>query len=137
MFNKEKTTTQIDRPSGGSATIICTGTTLHGDVTSDNDLRIDGTIQGNVTSSAKVIVGNTGYIEGNIDGQQADINGKVVGNILAKELLQLRGQCDVQGNITAAKLQVEPTATFNGICQMGSVANIVQMSANDAQTEAK
>jgi cytoskeletal protein CcmA (bactofilin family) len=76
-------------------------------------------------------------VEGNVEGLQADINGKIIGNILAKELLQLRGQCDVQGNITATKLQVEPTAIFNGNCQMGAQANIVQMSNNEAQSEAK
>src|SRR5919107_514887 len=102
MFNKEKSPTQNERSGApSSATLISAGTTLQGDVFSDSDLRIDGTIHGNVTSSAKVIIGNTGVVEGNVEGLQADINGKIVGNILAKELLQLRGQCDVQGNITA------------------------------------
>jgi cytoskeletal protein CcmA (bactofilin family) len=137
MFNKEKSTTQNDRQYGNSATLISAGTTLQGDISSGSDLRIDGTIHGNVTSSAKVIIGNTGFVEGNVEGMQADINGKVVGNILAKELLQLRGECNVQGNIMAAKLQVEPTATFNGMCQMGTPGNIVQMSNNEAQSEAK
>ena len=137
MFNKEKSSSSNDRSNGNSATLIGAGTTVHGDVFSESDLRIDGTINGNVSSSAKVIIGNTGIVEGNIDGQQADINGKVLGNILAKELLQLRGECNVQGNIVASKLQIDPTATFNGMCQMGSQANIVQMSNADAQTEAK
>jgi cytoskeletal protein CcmA (bactofilin family) len=138
MFNKEKTPLQNERSTNGSsATLIGAGTTVHGDVSSENDLRIDGMIHGNVTSSAKVIIGTTGIVEGNVVGLQADINGKIIGNILAKELLQLRGQCDVQGNIAATKLQVEPTAIFNGNCQMGAQANIVQMSNNEAQSEAK
>jgi len=137
MFNKEKSTSSTDRSNGNSATLIGAGTTLNGDVFSESDLRIDGTINGNVSSSAKVIIGNTGVVEGNVEGQHADINGKVLGNIIAKELLQLRGECNVQGNIAATKLQVEPTATFNGNCQMGSQANIVQMSNADAQSEAK
>ena len=137
MFNKEKSTSSTDRSNGNSATLIGAGTTLNGDVFSESDLRIDGIINGNVSSSAKVIIGNTGVVEGNVEGQHADINGKVLGNIIAKELLQLRGECNVQGNIAATKLQVEPTATFNGNCQMGSQANIVQMSNADAQSEAK
>jgi len=137
MFNKEKSTSSTDRSNGNSATLIGAGTTLNGDVFSESDLRIDGIINGNVSSSAKVIIGNTGVVEGNVEGQHADINGKVLGNIIAKELLQLRGECNVQGNIAATKLQVEPTATFNGNCQMGWQANIVQMSNADAQSEAK
>ena len=106
-------------------------------MSSDSDLRIDGTINGNVTSASKVIIGDTGVVEGNVSGLQADINGKVIGNISTKELLQLRGQCNVQGNISAGKLQVEPTAIFNGMCQMGSVGNIVQMSSNETQADSK
>ncbi|MFN2437573.1 MAG: polymer-forming cytoskeletal protein, partial [Chitinophagaceae bacterium] len=86
------------------------------------------TIRGNVSGTAKIIIGATGYVEGNIEGQQADINGKVEGNITISDLLQLRGTCNVQGNIAAGKLQIEPTATFNGKCSMGTVANIVKMS---------
>jgi cytoskeletal protein CcmA (bactofilin family) len=126
MFNKEKTNT-TERGSS-SATLISAGTIVNGDLVSDNDLRIDGTINGNVSCTAKVVVGPSGYVEGNIDGQQADITGKVLGNIKAKELLQLRGSCNVQGNIASDKLQIEPSATFNGQCQMGGVEGFVQIS---------
>jgi cytoskeletal protein CcmA (bactofilin family) len=129
MFNKEKTTSS-DKQILGSATLISSGTTLNGDVVSENDLRIDGIINGNISCSAKIIIGPTGLVEGNIQGLQADITGKVLGNIVVNEILQLRGQCNVTGNISAAKLQIEPTATFNGQCQMGTTANIVQMSAD-------
>jgi cytoskeletal protein CcmA (bactofilin family) len=42
----------------------------------------------------------------------------VTGNIKTKDLLQLRGECAVKGNLNAGKLQVEPTAIFNGQCHM-------------------
>ena len=135
MFNKEKHTND---KSSGSATLISAGTIVNGDLVSDNDLRIDGTINGNVSSTAKIIVGPSGYVEGNIEGQQADITGKVSGNITVNEILQLRGNCQVQGNICAGKLQVEPTAVFNGQCQMGATATkFIQIStpAIHAETE--
>ncbi|MFZ1313210.1 MAG: polymer-forming cytoskeletal protein [Chitinophagaceae bacterium] len=113
----------------GGATLISSGTILKGDISSNNDLRIDGTVIGNVNSSAKIIIGTSGVVEGDIAGNQADITGKVSGNIRAKELLQLRGDCLVTGNLYAGKLQVEPSATFNGQCHMG--ANIVEMSTNE------
>ena len=89
MF-KEKNPSSSEKTAPGSATLISSGTILRGNVKSDSDLRIDGTIQGNVTSSAKIVVGPTGFIEGNIEGAHADITGKVKGNIVVKELLQLR-----------------------------------------------
>jgi cytoskeletal protein CcmA (bactofilin family) len=135
MFNKEKQPT--DRTSN-SATLISAGTTFQGDVISENDLRVDGTINGNIRCSAKIIIGPTGFVDGNIEGQQADVTGKVKGNIVVKDLLQLKAEGSIQGNITAGKLQVDPTTTFNGHCQVGpSVANIVQMTENELPAKAK
>lgn len=134
MFNKEKTSSYSEKTYSNSATLISSGTILKGDVKSENDLRIDGTIHGNVYSSSKIIVGPSGFVEGNIEGANADITGKVTGNITVKELLQLRGESSVQGNIAAVKLQIDPTAMFNGKCQMGAQpASIVTMT-NEAET---
>ena len=71
----------------------------------------------------------------NITGNQADIVGKVSGDIRAKEILQLRGESVVTGNLYAGKLQVEPSATFNGQCHMG--ANVVEMNSNEQQAAAR
>jgi len=124
-MQQEKTTTV----SGNGTTLISTGTTLKGDINSNSDLRIDGTVIGNINSSAKIVVGANGVVEGDIYGNQADVVGKVSGNIRTKELLQLRGDSIVTGNLYAGKLQVEPTATFNGQCHMG--ANVVEMPNNN------
>ncbi len=120
MFNG-KSKSEFSPETGGStnsASLISAGTTLKGDITSNADLRIDGTLIGNIISTAKVIIGANGAVEGDIQGQQADILGKVTGTIKVKELLQLKGTSLVNGNIQAGKLQVEPTATFNGECHM-------------------
>jgi cytoskeletal protein CcmA (bactofilin family) len=136
MFNtKNKTDMQQPATNGTGATLISAGTTLKGDISSNSDLRIDGTVIGNIKSSSKIIIGSTGVVEGDISGNQADIVGKVSGNIRSKELLQLRGQCVVTGNLYAGKLQVEPSASFNGQVHMG--ANIVEMTANEPQAAAK
>ena len=138
MFNKEKNSAFSDKISSNSPTLISPGTIFRGDVKSENDLRIDGTIHGNVKSSAKIVVGPSGFVEGNIEGSNADITGKVVGNISVKDLLQLREQCNVNGNIAAGKLQVDPSALYNGKCQMGpSAGNIVSMKTDVQAAEAK
>ena len=148
MFNKDKNPTE-KQFSSSSATLISTGTILNGDIVSETDLRIDGTVKGNIKCSAKIIIGSTGFVDGNVEGGYADITGKVQGNVVVKEFLQLRGSCNVTGNLTAAKLQIDPTATFNGQCKMGgavaasnsnpSKASIVKMGSTDvaATAEAK
>jgi cytoskeletal protein CcmA (bactofilin family) len=133
--NKNKTDMQQPTNSGNGTTIISAGTILKGDISSNGDLRIDGTIIGNISSAAKIVIGGSGIVEGDLTGNQADIVGKVSGNIRAKELLQLRGEAVVNGNLYAGKLQIEPSATFNGQCHMG--ANIVEMNNNEQLTAAK
>ena len=122
MFN-QKTKSDISsetpaQPSGAS--IIASGTTLKGDISSSGDIRIDGTLQGNIHCTAKVVIGANGTVEGDISGQQADIMGKVNGTIKVKELLQLKGGSQVNGNLYAGKLQIEPSASFNGQCHMNN-----------------
>ena len=132
MFkNKPVTDMSNEKTSGNGTTLISAGTTLKGDISSNSDLRIDGTIIGNVNCTSKIVIGASCVIEGDISGNQADIVGKVSDNIKKKDLLQLRGDCVVNGNIYAAKLQVEPTATFNGQCHMG---NIVEMGVNNNES---
>ncbi len=142
MFNTKKPTTimTIEKTNGSNGggngtTLISSGTTIKGDISSNADLRIDGTIIGNITSSAKIVIGSSGVVEGDIFGNNADIVGKTSGTIKVKELLQLRGDCVVNGNIYAGKLQVEPTATFNGQCHMG--ANVVDMAPSELPAMAK
>ena len=138
MFNaKNKTDMALEKPTNGNGTtLVGAGTTLKGDISSNSDLRIDGTVIGNIHSSAKVVIGANGVVEGDISGNQADIIGKVTGNIKAKDLLQLRGDSTVTGNLYAEKLQVEPSATFNGQCHMGSgttTSKVAELSKIDEE----
>lgn len=136
MFNvKNKSDSMPQIPSAPpSATIIGAGTTLKGDIQSQQDLRIDGTVIGNIKSVSKIIIGQGGVVEGDLESAQCDVNGKVNGNIRCRELLQLRGESAVSGNLYAGKLQIEPSATFNGQCHMG--ANIVEMGNNEQSNAA-
>ena len=106
--------------------MIGAGTTITGDLESNGDIRIDGILKGNVSGKAKIIIGAEGKVEGDIEGLQADIIGHVTGTIKVQELLYLHGNTVVHGDIYAGKLQVEPTAVFNGKCHMG--ANIVELN---------
>jgi cytoskeletal protein CcmA (bactofilin family) len=119
MFNnKSKSEVTETAVPTGAASLIGSGTSLKGDITSSGDLRIDGTLVGNIICSSKVIIGANGVVEGDINGQQADIMGKVTGTIKVKELLMLKSNCLVNGNLYSAKLQIEPAASFNGQCHM-------------------
>ena len=126
MFNS-KSKNAFDDASTSANTIIGAGTTITGNISSNGDIRIDGTLIGNLTAKAKILIGPEGIVEGDLECMQADILGKVVGKIKVKDLLNIRGKATLQGDIYAGKLQIEPTATFNGQCHMG--ANVVELNA--------
>ncbi|HEX6181509.1 MAG TPA: polymer-forming cytoskeletal protein, partial [Chitinophagaceae bacterium] len=86
MFNSKSKSESFEENVPASASMIGAGTVLKGDITSSGDIRIDGTLRGNIIGAAKVIIGANGTVEGDIAGQQADIMGKVVGSIKVKDL---------------------------------------------------
>src|SRR6201995_6052584 len=133
--------TKSDMPGevsiGTSTSLIGAGTSMKGDITSNGDLRIDGTLVGNIHCSAKVVIGAGGVVQGDINGQQADIMGKVTGTIKVKDLLQLKGGSHLNGNIQAAKLQIEPTANFTGQCHMTPAATSNAPSGNGKPADIK
>ncbi|MEM6723591.1 MAG: polymer-forming cytoskeletal protein [Bacteroidota bacterium] len=95
------------------------GTTVEGKVKSKSDIRIDGSIKGSLDCQAKVVIGPTGYIEGEITCKNAVIMGQLEGNITVTESLKLENTAKVNGEITTTKFIVAPGAVFNGTCKMG------------------
>jgi cytoskeletal protein CcmA (bactofilin family) len=108
--------------------IIGNGTTLKGDIISDGDFRIDGTLIGSITSKAKVIIGTTGVIEGEIKCLNGDFSGTIKANVLATELLSLKASSKLYGNIHVGKLSIEPGAQFSGNCKMENADYIASVS---------
>jgi cytoskeletal protein CcmA (bactofilin family) len=118
MFNKKD-----DKPVGPNAmNQFGQGTTITGDVSTEGDIRIDGKVTGTVTSKAKVVLGATGVVEGDIVCQNAYIDGRVNGNMEVAELLILSKSSHISGDIKIKKLVVEEGAKFNGRCSMGAMS---------------
>lgn len=94
------------------------GTTLKGDILSKGFFRIDGTIEGNVKTPSKVVLGKTGIIDGTLTCENADIEGTFKGNLDVSGTLTLRATANIEGDVVVGKLAVEPGATFNASCAM-------------------
>ena len=118
MFQKINKSSAID---SSSINLIGNGTTIIGDINSNGDVRIDGTLKGNISISGKLVVGASGNIEGNVACQNADISGKIQGKITVTELLSLKATAKLLGDIVTGKITIEPNATFTGTCNMGTV----------------
>ena len=134
MFQK------INKSANDTASInlIGNGTAIIGDITSNGDVRIDGTLKGNITINGKLVVGSTGKIEGNVTCQNADISGEIHGRVEISELLILKSSSKLMGDIIAGKISIEPNATFTGTCNMGAVVkNISNGSQQSGQGTSK
>jgi cytoskeletal protein CcmA (bactofilin family) len=109
-------------PSGGghSLNTISQGTVVEGTLKAKNDIRIDGTIKGNLQCEAKVIIGPTGFIEGEVSCDNAVVEGKFSGTLRVREMLNLRETAEVDGDVATGKLTVQPGCIFNVSCSMGS-----------------
>mgnify|MGYP000877818380 CR=1 FL=1 len=115
---------KIDEPVvSNSINLIGTGTTIKGEVLCDSDIRIDGNLNGNLTTKGKVIIGPTGAVMGEINCRNSEISGKMDGKIKVSELLSLKSTAKITGDIITNKLSIEPNAVFTGTCNMGSATS--------------
>ena len=107
--------------NGTVINMIGVGTIITGDVNSNGDLRIDGTLKGSVATEGKVVLGKNGIIEGDVVCNNADIAGEIKAKITVSQLLTLKSTAKLKGDIITNKLSIEPGAVFSGSCSMGAI----------------
>ena len=99
---------------------IAQGTSYNGDITSQGSFRIEGKVEGTIKTSGKIVIGKSGEVEGEINCENADIEGAFKGEISVNDTLVLRTTAKVNGNAQVDKLSIEPGAVFNAKCTMKS-----------------
>jgi cytoskeletal protein CcmA (bactofilin family) len=97
---------------------IGVGTEISGDVSTNNDIRFDGVLIGNLKTKGKVVIGETGSVKGKINCKNSVLEGKVEGKISVLELLTLKATSSLTGDIVTRRLAIEPGAKFSGNCSM-------------------
>ena len=126
--------------SSPSVDVIESSTKIIGDIISKADFRIDGTVEGNITTTGKVVVGKSGRITGKLICSNADVSGSINGHILISETLSLMSQSYIQGDITTAKLSVEEGAQVDAtiVMKTGKQLKAVEReSINEKKSEAE
>lgn len=97
--------------------------TIRGEVSGDEDLLIQGRVDGSVDlQQQSVTVGREGQVKANITGRVVTVEGEVEGDLRALEQVILRGSAQVQGDITAPRVVLEDGASFRGMVDMGDPA---------------
>jgi len=103
--------------------IIGPGMRVVGDCDADGAIRVEGTVQGNIRAGKAVVVGRDGVVDGDIFTQDAVIAGSVKGVLRAESRLEVQASSRIEGEIIAARMQLEEGAIVNGTVQMGKDAD--------------
>jgi cytoskeletal protein CcmA (bactofilin family) len=103
--------------------LISIGTDITGDIKSNGDIRIDGTLTGNLCTKGKVVIGTTGKVKGEVNCKNSEVAGILEGKIIVGQLLNLKASSKINGDITTSKLSIEPGAVFSGNCKMSETDN--------------
>lgn len=115
---------------------ISTGTIFKGEISSSNDIRIDGTFEGKIYSKGRVVVGEKACIKGDIICTNVDFWGSMEGNFFVKDTLSLKSSSKVNGNLHIKRLQVELDAKFDGSCLMINEAEFDKLVGGSAADSA-
>ena len=106
----------------GKTNRIVEGTEIIGDIISKADFRLDGKLQGNFTTTGKIVIGPAGSIKGDVICKNADIEGKFDGILKVEEILNVKSKATISGEVTCGKLSVQPGADFSASCAMKQVS---------------
>ena len=99
--------------------MIGVGTTIEGNISSNENIRFDGILIGNLSTKGKVFIGQTGKVTGEIRCKNCEVEGVIEGKVHIDELLSLRSMSKIYGEIKTSQLAIEPGAILTGKCDMG------------------
>ena len=116
MFSEAKKTKPASNQNEQNR--IAAGTLITGEISGKGCFRIEGTLEGSLKTPGKVVISEGGLINGTLECDNADIEGKFKGKLLVKGILTLRCLANIEGEVVAGKLAVEPGAVFNATCEM-------------------
>ena len=120
LKSKKIVSSNMAHTSDQDCNLIIAGTRITGDILSDNNILIEGEINGNIDCKGKVTIGDSGKVKGNISCFTSEIFGTIEGEIKVDDVLNLRDTSRIYGNIYTSKLKIDEGAFFEGSCKMST-----------------
>lgn len=107
------------REVGDVVSIIGPGMKIVGDCSSDGTIRVEGKVEGSVTTGKSVVVGREGEVVGDIKTQDAIIAGSVSGSVVAESRVELQATCRIKGDIQSRRVKLDEGGQVDGRLHMG------------------
>ena len=117
MFGNNKKPQTYQPVSGPVDTLISQHCTIEGNLLTQNSVKVDGRIQGNLQAIGQAIIGEHGLVKGDVHSTDLLVFGRLEGNVRAKAV-QLKPTARILGNIETETLEVEPGAFYQGSVTM-------------------
>ncbi|MFD0992674.1 bactofilin family protein [Tenacibaculum geojense] len=136
MFSKNKKEVAVERKST-SRNVIGKGTKITGDLISEGDFRIDGTLEGTLKTDGRVIIGENGFINGAVECSNADVEGRFSGEFNVANTLTAKSTANITGNVNVGQISTEPGASFNATCNMKGAVKELGKDTNAPKAKEK
>jgi cytoskeletal protein CcmA (bactofilin family) len=133
MFGKEP---ENQAMAGGQTSIIAQGCKFEGKVEVRGTLRIEGNFKGDIGTPESLVIGKTGVVNGKVTVKNAIIGGKLIGNIVADNKIELQSGSHVEGDIKTKRLVIDEGVFFEGNCSTGSAHRQPSEPAQSAPAQA-
>ena len=101
-----------------ASTVIGAGITVEGDITTDEDLVVAGTVRGKVSAKDSVSIEHGATVEADVTGGSLTVAGALTGNVTVGERVDLQSGSRVIGNVKAARVTIADGAQFKGNVDM-------------------
>lgn len=97
------------------------GVEFKGTITYEGTVRIDGQLDGEIHTKGVLLVGQGAVITAKVEAGTVISQGRIVGDIIARDKIQLKAPAVVDGSVRTPSLSMEEGVLFNGSCEMGPV----------------
>ena len=138
IFNKPTSpdrigSSRLDAPNtDASMSVIGGGMRVIGDVESNGVIKVEGYVEGTVRGARQILLGRTGVVHGDIYAVDAILGGRVIGNVIATERVEIQGTSGIEGDIHTKSIVVHEGAMLNGTVRMGDAAQHPSTGSNGA-----
>ena len=102
------------QPNPNSKNVLNSDVEVKGTLKFSGELTFDGKVDGDITSDGTLNLGDNAVVKGTIDVGSVVVRGKITGNIVAKDKIELKAKTELFGDVRSAKLVIEEGVTFVG-----------------------
>jgi cytoskeletal protein CcmA (bactofilin family) len=107
-----------DKPMANANTVIGSGITIDGEVSGEEPLTVLGTVKGKISTTQNVVIEPGGTVEADIETQSLSVGGRVTGNVVARERIEVRSNARMVGDVKAPRIVIADGASFKGNVDM-------------------